>query len=544
VVQKNDWVYKIFRQKGEISQQDFQEFLEIFRRLNPKIGNVDQIRPGQQILIPLKKLEQGSLPGQASGMVTIPFVTISQISEILEAFSKKYRVAQGDWVSRLVAARFGDYGTSSYERGLELFKALNPEIKNLNLIYSGQMLNLPDPSLQNQPWYQSLFDASGRLRSEDDLGPPLPAVPVPTEAPTEQGEYQAGDPMAEAARALEGKLLKRGTFFFPQEKGRTLELDLAQFPMIELQDGTRILFANEDSLDKADLTMLPSRWKNVRVVDVPAQATVEQLLSAVFETEGPREVPTRERLSFSDHGVTVTVQAQWIKPKETQDKTETRYICITIIKDPNQRTPETIRRYLDQHDIIIKDVLQVQGEQAPAPEENDPGLSADEAVLLSGFSRKRFVKDFFDALGYTYAQNVSISFPYAGIQVNALSNLLSTRDGREVLVDFEDLYGDAIQAIEKTGFEIVQVKGDDSLQAVTTKLLDALKVSYTIDPTFLAAKRPPEYNTFINIKGFLLAEEGQPKTLLAAVPLHKGVVSFFKDRRVKVVMTGAAGEMP
>ena len=30
VVQKNDWVLKLFKQKGEIAHQDFPEFLRIF----------------------------------------------------------------------------------------------------------------------------------------------------------------------------------------------------------------------------------------------------------------------------------------------------------------------------------------------------------------------------------------------------------------------------------------------------------------------------------------------------------------------------------
>jgi len=48
-VQKDDWVYKIFRQKGEISSSDFREFLSIFKRLNPHIRDIDRIRPTQDI---------------------------------------------------------------------------------------------------------------------------------------------------------------------------------------------------------------------------------------------------------------------------------------------------------------------------------------------------------------------------------------------------------------------------------------------------------------------------------------------------------------
>ncbi|MBW1842084.1 MAG: hypothetical protein JRI75_09870, partial [Deltaproteobacteria bacterium] len=72
VVKKNDWVIKLFKEKGEIAHTDFPEFLRIFKRINPHIRDTDLIRPGQHILIPLQKIRGNTLPGQSSGIVTIP----------------------------------------------------------------------------------------------------------------------------------------------------------------------------------------------------------------------------------------------------------------------------------------------------------------------------------------------------------------------------------------------------------------------------------------------------------------------------------------
>ena len=128
VVHQGDWVLKIFRQKGEIAHADFREFLSIFQRLNPHIRDIDMIRPGQTVDIPLRKLEHGSLPGQASGVVTIPFVALTQVDELLVRHSKQYEVQWGDTVSVLLARKYGRFGSSGYNEGLKLFKAANPQI--------------------------------------------------------------------------------------------------------------------------------------------------------------------------------------------------------------------------------------------------------------------------------------------------------------------------------------------------------------------------------------------------------------------------------
>ena len=217
IVQKNDWVYKIFRQKGEISSKDFQEFLSIFQRLNPHIHDIDRIRPKQNILIPLKKLEPGTLPGQSTGIVTIPFVSISKVSEILESYSESYTVKKGDTVSKLIAARFGNFGTRSYREGLNLFRALNPEILDLDLIFTGQNLFLPDPAMRNEPWYQSLFDDRGNIKGE------TAAIEPDKNEIIETGET-AAIPSAAFAAVANGLFARcqtseQGHLFFPQNIG-------------------------------------------------------------------------------------------------------------------------------------------------------------------------------------------------------------------------------------------------------------------------------------------------------------------------------------
>ena len=178
-VRPNDWVLKIFRQKGEIAHDDFREFLGIFMRLNPQIKDIDLIRPGQVIDIPLKKLQQGALPGQASGIVTIPFVSINSVVDLLGKNSTEYVVQQGDCVSKIIAERFGVYGSKPYSDGLKMFRALNPQIKNVNRIFSGQRVYVPDPSVREQPWYGSIFDQSGHLVEKLEPAAVRPKVAVP-----------------------------------------------------------------------------------------------------------------------------------------------------------------------------------------------------------------------------------------------------------------------------------------------------------------------------------------------------------------------------
>lgn len=541
IVQKNDWVSKLFRQKGEISQKDYPKFISIFRRLNPYIRNIDLIRPGQYILIPLKRLKKDDLPGQSSGIVTIPFVTISKIIKILNTYSTKYKVKKGDCVSILVARRFGAYGTESYKKGFELFKFINPAIADLNFIYTGQVIHIPDASLRKQPWYYSLFDSLGNIKRA--VGPkdqPVASKDQPVaikDQPiaTKIQRVKLSSPFFKTASILNAKLLDKGTYYFPGKKEEEFELDLSKFPMLEFKDGTMIIFSGDSRIKEPDLSVLKSYWSGVNVVSIVPDASMEQILDSVFNVI--KKEPDVNQLSFSDHGVKAVVSAKWITDKPYTTEKKRRHVCITLIEDLSERTPESISRYMDQHGISIIDILVDNNETKQGPEiiEQENHITED-VISINPTNRKDFVNDLVTAIGFNYAKNIKITFPYAGIQVEAISNLVTTKDGSHLLIDFEDLYGDAITSIQKTGFDIIQVKKKDNPYTIIQNLLTGTGVSYTNDPTFFAAKRPVTYNTALTIRGFLVTNTG--KMLLAASPLHEGVIQFLKNEGVRIIMIG------
>lgn len=536
IVQKNDWVYKIFRQKGEISSADFQEFISIFERLNPHIRDIDRIRPLQTILIPLKKLEPGTLPGQSSGRVTIPFVTISKITEILESHTDTYTAIQGDSVSKLIAARFGNFGTRSYREGLSLFKALNPEIADLDLIYTGQQIILPDPSLRNQPWYQSLFDEYGNIKGE--------TAPVETgkNDMVETAETPSGpappSPLSQTAALLDAKLLNRGTYFFPRASGDDFELDLSQNPVIEMEDGKRVVFTTGGGSLGTDADVLKSRWKEVEIVPLQDETTTGQILDAVFRSENWHGEKKNE-LSLSDYGLGILVRAQWINGKPADNEGRIRHICITMIENDRQRTPELIVRYLDEIGVIIKEVLP----EHPISEKKDGGAATQafvrpDVATLAPSDRKVYVRGLIEALGFSYSENISVTFPYAGTQVEAVSNLVTTGSGHDFLIDYGELYGDAALEIQKTGLGMVHIRHQDSLDDITAGILAALNTTFAIDPLYTVAARPAEFNTILKIPGYLVNRPGEKDVLLSAVPLHNRILQFLNQREVKVVLTG------
>lgn len=543
-VQRGDWVLKIFRQKGEIAHEDFREFLGIFQRLNPHVKDIDRIRPGQIVDIPLKKLAQGTLPGQASGVVTIPFVMIANPREMVEKHSTSYTIRKGDTVSQLIANQFGGrYGNLTYQQGLKLFKAVNPHVKDVNRIYAGQQIYLPDPSIRQQNWYSALFDDAGDLVDaiDDTAGtgggaappPPMPAAMAPPSPPARTENL---GPAAEAASVMGGRLLNKGTYFLPMQQGSDFELDLSRFPMIDLANGSKIVLTTQDKVMNVDLPLIQSTWDDVKVVKVNANATSREILDAVFAAFADRQADNQ--LAFTDGGVSVQINAKWVRRETAVDGQLLRQTCITPIPSAAMRTHDAIVRYLDQNDITLNEVLDQAVANGPR---TYPVHQPQEASAIDGSSQKELIASFSETMGYRYSANTAISFPYAGIQVEALSNLLAFGNGKEILVDFGDLYGDAVKAIRETGLEIIQIAVDEGPQSIIRKLLETAGTAYTANPVFYGADRPAEFNTAIIVNGILVPTGGGVYRLFTEQPIPELIGIFLRDKGVRLVRiaTGA-----
>jgi len=548
VVQKGDWVFKIFRQKGEISHKDFPEFLAIFKRINPHIRNIDRIRPCQHILIPLKKLKKGSLPGQSSGIVTIPFVTISNLPDIIKPLSTEYIVQKGDYISRLIARGYDTkYGTKPYNEAIKLFRLINPDVVDLDRIYIGQKLYIPDTSLRDKPWYKSLFDSSGNIIVKADQNSPGTKA-LTSFVPADKRDNTPSH-FAKIASILDAKLLNKGIYSFPGHGGIDYKLDLSGFPVIELKDKTKILLTqytdkdtNKDKkINDSELNAIKSYWSNVKIVLIANKASTEQAFDAVMESFGKEAF--KNKISFSDQGVKVEVSGKWIIEQPYFADEEASHLCITPVNNPDERTPDSIVRYLEQHDIIIKDFLKDFTKDFNGTKHKSKGAqnedTAENIITINFSDHKTVVNNLLTAMGYNYAQNVAITFPYAGIQIKALSNLISTGDGKSLLVDFGDLYGDAVLSIKKTGLGVIQINNKDNAHEVIRKILDALEASYTKYPTFLAAKRPDTYNTSLTIPGYLISNKEKYKIFLATAPVNDDVVQFLINKGIKVMLVNS-----
>lgn len=278
LVKKNDWLYKIFRQKGEISASDFPKFLRIFKQLNPKLNNIDAIAPGNQILIPLKRVNRQAYQEKKQGVVEVPVLEFStQLDEQkLAAFIHPHTIQKGDTVSTLLGKEFLNKGGAVSKTGENAFTRLNPDIKDINKIFLGSQVLIPDPAILSQPWFEA-FLANGmpdrsalsdHLSDQAGASPPSALPPAfPMLAPKDLGRLKR------YAQLIQGTLAHQGQMVFPGKDGKPPQtLDLTQTPLLTDKDGKKTLIlppgTEETEINQDLVAGMKAYWEEIQIQEI------------------------------------------------------------------------------------------------------------------------------------------------------------------------------------------------------------------------------------------------------------------------------------
>ena len=542
IVRQDDWVIKIFQRRGQIADQDFPEFLKIFSRLNPNIENVNKIIPGQHILIPLKKLKKGSLPGQASGLVTIPFITVSKIPDMVKDNSYAYKVRPGDHVSGIISRTYGKNSQLNYSEAIQLFKMINPDIEDLDRIYPGQVLNIPDRTLGNKALYDALFSNTGVAPDSPGLVPDQAAIPAEKTPPASLSADLKNANFVTVASILDARLIYQGRFFFPREGQEDLILDLSKYPVMELPNGKRILFSEENDMTTEDQAFIQNQWKGIRFVTLPHESKFDKIMDSVLNIASDSE--SYQNLVFDDQGVKVGIYGKWMvksgaaRNAASQSQRVTQPYTFITITYPNDRpVPNSIKRYFARYNIAIKEISPT-GETLykDIPPQSPDFESTLYKTVVDDQNLKAFVKDLAEAMGFQYSENTDISFPYAGVQVNAVSNLISTPAGQQVLVDYGDLYGDAVASIENTGLKVIQLVNKMSSTAVVEKIFQKLGIKYSNVPKLTPVNRSDSLEISFEIPDFLYQSFQGGLHIVTSSPLDDHLIAFLNGKGYKVLL--------
>ena len=555
-VKQGDFLYKILRGRGLIDHYDVkEEVLMLIRALNPELDNPDVILPGQKLLLPT---------GRVEGLSSLEASADSKSPQVAESGDEKpdqqapevpvveHEVQHGERIAALLRY-YGVPDKLIFDEYINLVLALNPQIRNKDIIYPGQILKLP--KFEGVLTQAIIF----KEKPKEKVPEPAPSQVVKKPEGKKTPEIKEREIPALQAAAQPGsrtlinrvalglifsrigeRFISTGQHFLPLKSGGQISLKASTFPILSLRNGHKIILDLDSRLPEQVIKLIRTSWQDYSIFRVKPREKLISLLPRLFKECGYLRIYEKgEPVVFDRQAVKIKLQADWIIFPEESDETANQAVVLNLASSREQGTYPEAAAFLTEIGVTVIDFYPKGNLVGPEPMTYRPKTEYKVETILSN-DLNEFLQTVLDLMGQKYATDLSIPLiksdeTVKDFKLSVNVPLYFNRNGIDFMVRFEGLSKELIGLLQKQGARVVVlIPAEDPLKALRT-LLTAMEQEHEHGFILKASKRPAERNIEFNLPGVMIQSEPNP-LLISPEEIPAQLVPLLKQNGIKPVV--------
>jgi len=510
VVGKGEHLWQILRKKRLLKMGKIGEVLSVLRKLNPALGNLDLIHPGQRVLIPLR-----IVPVAGAGKSRPRIVEKINPADLKNLKIENYTVQPGDALTRVIEGRYGIPARKLYGEYLALVKKLNPNIRDINVILPGQRIKLPiySPELVRKPIIPERFQKEKQKPSKEKISP-------------------LAHDLAQVFSELGMDWVRTGQQFIPLSTGGQINLRAESFPVLNAPTGNRVIVDLYNDLPPRVADLIRSNWDTYRIVHLTKRDTLRSALAKIFRACGFKDSDgTKHPLQFGGD-IRLRITGDWILPVPAAPSEKGPTTAVLTLREPYMPAiPWMIQDYLDG--LGIKVIEYPAGDSFPEEGESKPQLIKvpDDPVSRTEMILKRLGQKFTRSLDIPVYQSET-----AGVKLLIKADFYFQAKGRNCIIDFSGMGKKMVLFLKDHGFRVLSLHGvKDPLEALS-RTLSFLGVPFKQGPhSFLACKRDRSRNVELTLQGISFKDAKGQSILATKGLLPEEIVAFLWENGYEVL---------
>lgn len=463
-VKKGDVISAIIRKLPGITVDDIPDNYRVIKELNPEIENLNKLYAGQVIKLPGKSVKSGEEDQEKSSAVS------DSTAPAAPEGAQTYKIRKGDTLITIIRKELKI--RKGITKTLSIVKSMNPRIANINVIYAGQVILLPD---------KTAF-----VRPPDETKIVQQAVDAPIQ--TEELIETRGTSIMprEAKFALLKQILTQmgitvsssGNYYLPISKTGQITIDCKKIPVVEFDDKTTVFLDWENRVNRNLKKMILGRWKNFAVVKVDKKDDIIVALKKVFAVTKTYSIAKRETPITAGTRPPVEVLVEWVILKAGSGGRQSVVQGLRFVEGNNSLLPNAVKNYTKQNGLVITEINKETG-LAGRPEEiySQPAMTVFPSKSASDFS---YALVNYLGLDATKDADVKVfNMSRDGFNLSVKADVLVKYDDKKYIISSRDIPPQFIDIFKKEKYGLIFVADSDSPKALMEKILSTLAIPST-----------------------------------------------------------------
>jgi hypothetical protein len=515
IIKEGEWVWQILRQKGLLEQRNLSEILTVLQALNASLGRLDLVHPGEKIIIPLKI---APVAGASVIAASRPPVKVS-LEDLKDVDLENYTVESGDSLSRIIKGRYDIPKDYLYGEYLGMIRKLNPSIRDLDIIHPGQKIKLPVYT------------------------PEIVRKPIKMARPQEAEEKKEGVKEVKIKSGLSDALhviftemgeewVKTGEHFIPLKSGSQIDLKAVSFPILNLQNGLRVMVDLNNKLPDKMATLIESSWGNYRVLHLMEGDTLRAALDKILGVCNYPKVSRKGEALELGGDISIRITADWIvKLSEKQSDNRPGFAVINLDEDPVKNTPWMIKEYLSRLGVKVIDY--------PRGDDKRTEVAGNSATLKGGGEPASLAKALLDLTGRSYSTQVEIPVyqkQKADFKLIIKADFFLKSRGKDAIIDLIGLAPEMVSLLEEHQFLVLSMANEKDPLAVVSMTLEFLDIEYQKGPhSFMAGTGDESRHVKLTLPGVVFSDSRGNPVLATPLSLPEEIAAFLSKQAYRIL---------
>lgn len=516
-IKKGEWVWQVLREKGLLEKHNLSELLFVLQTLNRSLSKLDLVHPGEKIIIPLKIAPVAGSPVPA----TPPQPVSASLADLKDLELENYTVEPGDSIIGVVKGRYGIPDERLYGEYLGMVKRLNPSIQDLNIIQPGQKIRLPiySPEIVRKP-----IKTKAAMKQK------------PEEKVEDVEEKKEASSVADDLGGIFGEMgeewVQTGEHFIPLKSGGQIDLKAVSFPILNLQDGLRVIVDLKNKLPDKMAKLIESSWGNYRVIHLAEGDNLMSALDKILSVcNYPKVSKGGEPLELGGD-IPIRITGDWIVSlSRTTSHDRPNFFVINLRENPSLTIPGMIKKYIETLGVKIIDYPPAQDTSAKVEEKG--------VLLEGGGAPESLVRELLELNGLSFTTQVEIPVyqsQKADYKLVIKADFFLKIKGRDAIIDLTGLAQEAVSLLEEHNFLVLSMPNEKNPLAMASRTLEFLGIQSHDGPhSFMAITGDDVKNVRLTLPGIVFTDSLGKPILATPLRLPDEIVAFLSIRAYRVL---------
>jgi LysM repeat protein len=514
-VEKGDHIWQLLRERGLLERPDLAQLLDLLKGVNKSLTNLDLIRPGETILIPLNIIPVSAF-GPRKGFVKESIMGVSLLKDI---DFENYVVRPGDSLTLIAQDRYKVPTGYLYKEYLALVRTFNPALKNPNLIYPNQVIRLPiySPKMVRV----SIKPEKARIASER------------TETSGAEGCGKASslmEKLRDIFTQMGEEWIDSGEQFIPLKSGAQINVKADSFPSLNFSSGRRLVIDLRNELPADICQLIESDWEDYKIVHLAPTDNLKAVMDKILAVSNYYKIlKSGERFEVGGD-IDISVAGDWvIIPYRGEPGADDRITAISLIDDPSEKTPSVVRAYLEKLGIKVIDYPDF-----PARGDGKEGVLIAQKIETKEDMEFPLPTALLKLAGQPSSSHVKMPI-YQGesskFNLIIQADLFFNRNGKDCIIDLTGLAPAILSLLEKHQFLVLSLAGVKDVYRMTELILDFLGLPFNSKPhRILAAARDEARTIAFTIPGISFHDQERRTIFATGTRMAGEIVSFLNQK--------------